>query len=80
MGAPDRARRAGCGGGLTGQTAGHLMQSIRNLIGAVASSLRRGRVARSADRLEVELSHDEWSQFRPDRRVPLCIATKHIRS
>ncbi|HVM31120.1 MAG TPA: hypothetical protein VM305_10190 [Candidatus Limnocylindrales bacterium] len=56
------------------------MQSIRNLIGAVASSLRRGRVARSADRLEVELSHDEWSQFRPDRRVPLCIATKHIRS
>jgi hypothetical protein len=56
------------------------MQSIRKLLGAFARPLRGRRPTPAADELEIELSYDEWSQYRPDRRVPLCIATKHLRS
>ena len=58
------------------------MHVTRRLIGAVMSALRARRSTREARdvEIEIELSHDsEWARFRRER-VPLCIATRHVRS
>jgi hypothetical protein len=56
------------------------MKLIGRLVGAAASSLRGRRTRAGTREIDIEISHDvEWAHYRRER-VPLCIATKHLRS
>ncbi|HWH38108.1 MAG TPA: hypothetical protein VNT28_10090 [Candidatus Limnocylindrales bacterium] len=56
------------------------MKAILKVARAAIASVGRRRSARRMLELDIEISHDiEWARHRREQ-VPLCIATKHIRS
>jgi hypothetical protein len=56
------------------------IQPIRRLAHSVLATLRRRRDSGRMHPIDDEISYDtEWAHYRRER-VPLCIATKHLRS